>query len=273
MSNDRIISYYGGKARLAEQLIDWMPKLENYIEAFAGGLSVFFKKPRARGLNIVNDLDKDIANLYYVCSRIDLFEQFKERASYLVQSKELYDIIRENIDKEKNNIIIPDVQRAIDYFFFITTSFNNRPGTNISKNINKWDTSLLEKVAWSRKKLDNVFVENLDVNVLIEKYHSKNNTMWFFDPPYYVANDTSYYGHVFKRYQHETFKDMIDLLNTNPTAKFMITYDNHPKIRELFKDYFLKEVGVNYSSTYETINTNELIITNYEIYDKQKSLF
>lgn len=270
--SDRIISYYGGKAKLAEQLIEWMPKLDNYIEAFAGGLSVFFKKPQSKW-SVVNDLDKDIANLYYVCSRIDLFEQFKETAFYLIQSKDIYDIIRENISKEKQNLKIPDVQRAVDYFFFITTSFNNRPGTNISKNIGKWQTGLLERVKWSRKKLDGVFVENMDVNKLIQKYKDKKECFWFFDPPYYVANDTSYYGHVFAKYQHETFKEHIDILDKNRSAKFMITYDDHPKIRKLFKDYFIKEVDVKYSSTYETVETNEIIITNYEIYDKQRSLF
>ena len=270
--SDRIISYYGGKAKLAEQLIDWMPKLDNYVEAFAGGLSVFFKRPKAKW-TVVNDLDKDIANLYYVCSRRNLFQQFKEGAYYMIQSREIYNIIRDNIAKEKKKIVIPDVERAIDYFFYITTSFNNRPGTNISKDVGKFNTELLERVNKSRKRFNDVFIENLDVNTLIQKYHSKNNTMWFFDPPYYVANDTNYYGHVFRRYQHETFKDNIDLLAKNDKSKFMITYDDHPKIRELFKDYFIKEVQVIYSSTYETVDTNEIVITNYEIYDKQKSLF
>lgn len=270
--SDRIISYYGGKAKLAETLIEWFPEHDNYMEPFAGGLSVFFKKAKAKW-TAVNDLDKDISNLYYVCSRIDLFEQFKERAFFLVQSKEIYDIIREAIPKSKSNIKIPDVQRAVDYFFYITTSFNNRPGTSLSKNVQKWETHLLEKLKKSRKKLDNVIIENMDVNEFIKKYSSKRNAMWFFDPPYYVANDTQYYGHVFARYQHHRFKETIDLLNKNDTARIMITYDDHPKIRELFRDYFIKEVGVKYSSTYEVVETNEIVITNYELYDKQQSLF
>lgn len=272
MSNDRIISYYGGKARLAEQLIEWMPRHDCYFEAFAGGLSVFFKKSKVN-FNLVNDLDKDIANLYYVCSRIDLFEQFKEKVYFLIQSKEVYDIIRENIKKEKKNVNLPDVQRAVDYFFYISTSFNNRPGTSLSKNLSKWNTNLIPKLEQSRKKFNNVLIENLDVNKLIEKYRSKKNAMWFFDPPYYVANDTNYYGHVFHRYHHEMFRDSVVKLSKNKTVKIMITYDDHPKIRKLFKDFYIKEVGVTYSSTYDTIETNEIVISNYEIYDKQHSLF
>lgn len=270
--NKRIISYYGGKAKLAEQLIGWMPKHENYFEAFAGGLSVFFRKGKANW-NAVNDLDKDIANLYYVCSRKDLFKEFKKSAFYLVQSKEIYDIIRENIKKEKKKIVIPDVQRAVDYFFYISTSFNNRPGTSLSKNTSKWNTSLLEKLKVSRRKLEDVYIENLDVNDFIKKYQNKKDSFWFFDPPYYVANDTEYYGHVFRRYQHETFRDSVNKLAVKPKVKIMITYDDHPKVRELFDGYHIKEVGVKYSSTYETVETNEIVITNYEIHDKQQSLF
>jgi len=272
MSN-RIISYYGGKARLAETLIDWMPPHENYLEPFAGGLSVFFKKAKAKW-NAVNDLDKDIANLYYVCSRGDLFEEFKQRTFFLIQSKEIYDIIRDNIKKKKRKIKIPDIQRAVDYFFYITVSFNNRPGTSITKNVNKWNSEIIDKLEWSRRKLDQVIIENLDINAFIKKYSRKKNAMWFFDPPYYVTEGTNYYGHVFNTYHHEMFRDSVDKLKKkNPDCYIMITYDDHSAIRRLFKDYHIKEVDVTYSSSHETIQTNEIVITNYKLNDKQQTLF
>ena len=270
--SDRIFSYYGGKAVLAPQLIEWMPKHEHFMEAFAGGLSVFFKKPKAKW-NAVNDLDKDIANLYYVCSRIDLFEQFKESVFYLIQSKEIYDIIRDAIGNSKGKFSIPDIQRAVDYYFFITTSFNNRPGTSLSTNINKWNVDLIEKLSWSRKKLDDVIIDNLHVHDFIDKYKKKKNAMWFFDPPYYVTEGTSYYGHVFYSYEHESLRDKINVLLSKDDVNIMLTYDDHPTIRRLYKDYHIKEVGVTYSSSHDVIKTNEIVITNYKIYDKQRSLF
>ena len=272
MINKRIISYYGGKARLADRLIEWMPDHDNYFEAFAGGLSVFFKKKKAKW-SAVNDLDSDISNLYYVCSRKDLFKEFKELAFYLVQSKDIYDIIRENIKEGKGKFEIPNVQRAVDYFFYISTSFNNRPGTSLSKNANKWGNDLLEKVAYSRKKMEDVYISNMDVNDFIDKYIGTEKAFWFFDPPYYVANDTEYYSHVFRRYHHERFSKSIKKLATKSNANIMITYDDHPKVRELFDGFYIKEVGVKYSSTYETVDTNEIVITNYELYDNQQSLF
>jgi len=270
--SDRIISYYGGKAELANKLIDWMPKHKAYFEPFAGGLAVFFKKAKS-SFSAVNDFDKDISNLYYVCSRIDLFEEFQEHVFFLVQSRDIYDKVRSDIKRTKQKFKIPNVQRAVDYFFYITTSFNNRPETSLSKNTSKWDTELVDKLKYNRRKLDNVIIENLDINAFIEKYRTKKEAMWFFDPPYYVANETNYYGCVFAEYQHRVFKESIDKLNENPEAKIMITYDNHPEVRNLFKDYYIKEIPVKYRSTYEVMDISEIVITNYEIYDKQQSLF
>ena len=271
MNNKRIISYYGGKHTLAPSLIEMMPPHKTYIEPLAGGLSVFFRKKKA-DINILNDYDGDIANLYYVCSKSELFEQFKRSARMLIQHKSLYDHIRDKITNEKYRIKMGDAERAAEYFFFITTSFNNRPGTSMSKDI-KYNDYILERVEYSRKKLNDTIIYNMDVNDVIDKYKDVNNAFWFFDPPYYVANGTSYYGHVFREYHHLKFKESIDILSKNKKSKWMITYDNHPMIRKLFKKYFIRDIVVKYTSSHESIDTSEIIISNYEINDKQKSLF
>lgn len=270
--DQRIISYYGGKHKMAPELIRMMPEHEAYFEPFAGSLAVFFRKPKVK-FNCVNDYDKDLANLYYVCSKKELYNEFENSAFFLIQSRDIYNIIRQRINRNKKKVSIPDVERAAEYFFFIMNSFNNRPGTSLSKNVSKWDTEILEQVRWARKKLDNVIIENMDVVKLIEKYWKKENSFWFFDPPYWVANDSKYYGHVFSEYDHTRFLKGIQLLSKNKSANWMITYDDHPKIRELFSDYYIREIDVKYCSTYDTIETNEIIISNFEIKHDQLELF
>jgi DNA adenine methylase len=270
--DSRIISYYGGKHTMAPELIKMMPKHDAFFEGFAGSLAVFFRKPKVK-FNCVNDFDKDLANLYYVCSKKELFDEFQNSAFFLIQSRDIYDIIRTRINQKKKYITIPDVERAAEYFFFIRNSFNNRPGTSLSKNVSKWDTDILTEIEWGRKKLDNVLVENMDIVKLIEKHWRVKNALWFLDPPYWVANGTTYYGHVFNEYDHTRFLNGVNQLRENPTNNIMITYDDHPKIRELFSDYYIKEIGVKYTSTDETIDTNEIIISNFKIEDDQLELF
>ena len=49
-----IIPYFGGKFELSQYLVPMLHKHNRYIEMFAGGLSMFFRKPRV-DWNIVND--------------------------------------------------------------------------------------------------------------------------------------------------------------------------------------------------------------------------
>ncbi len=47
-----IIPYYGGKYFLSQKLVPMIPKHTRYIEMFAGGLSMFFKKKKLVGWNV-----------------------------------------------------------------------------------------------------------------------------------------------------------------------------------------------------------------------------
>jgi DNA adenine methylase len=50
------LTYYGGKQRLAAQIVALMPPHRVYLEPFAGGAAVLFAKPRAPR-ETLNDID------------------------------------------------------------------------------------------------------------------------------------------------------------------------------------------------------------------------
>jgi len=60
------LSYIGGKNRLAKRLIEIFPEHTTYVEAFAGGAQVFFRKEPSR-VEVLNDLDGEIVNFFRVC--------------------------------------------------------------------------------------------------------------------------------------------------------------------------------------------------------------
>lgn len=57
------LTYYGGKQRLAPQIVALMPAHRVYLEAFAGGAAVLFAKPRAER-ETLNDLDGQVTRFW-----------------------------------------------------------------------------------------------------------------------------------------------------------------------------------------------------------------
>jgi hypothetical protein len=57
------VAWYGGKRRLSSWITSLLPRHDTYIEAFGGGASVLFTKPRAR-LEIYNDLDDGLVTFF-----------------------------------------------------------------------------------------------------------------------------------------------------------------------------------------------------------------
>ncbi|PXY27416.1 DNA adenine methylase [Prauserella muralis] len=58
-------AYFGGKTRLAEQIVATFPPHEHYVEPYAGSLAVLLAKPRSR-METVNDLDGDLMTFWRV---------------------------------------------------------------------------------------------------------------------------------------------------------------------------------------------------------------
>ena len=102
-----VIPYYGGKYELSRQLVNYIPPHETYIEMLAGGLSMFFRKLKAKW-NVLNDKDNDIINLY-VCV-IEELDRLSEILYWLPKSRTLFLNYKEDI--KEDSIDIPDPHRG-----------------------------------------------------------------------------------------------------------------------------------------------------------------
>jgi len=268
-----VIPYYGGKFELSRKLVPRLPAHDRYIEMFAGGLSMFFRKKKV-DWNIINDKDKNVVNLYMVIA--EHFDEFCDTIKWYVKSRVQHQLLKEYIkDSEIKNL--PDVKRAARYYYLVKCSFNNNPQGTFSKNSTDWKPEQFAKsLMQSRKYLDGVVVENLDFKTLVEKYSPKKEDLWYLDPPYVVtANRKDYYIHVFSEKDHEDLKDICDYINTSG-GKFMLSYDDKEIVHELYKDYKIDKIPVIYAGQRDrSINKvkNEIVITNYDPQGVQVNLF
>jgi len=259
-----VIPYYGGKFRLSKTLIPMIPKHKHYVEVFAGGLSMFFHKAKAEW-NVVNDISNDLVNLYMVIGDAYLFEIFARKVFYSLKSRAYYDQIRDEV-RNDTSFTMPDVNRAYKYYYFIRNSFNSRLNTAFNKDITGWTISMMNTLRFAREKLDGVIVENMDFSKLIEKYCNKENTFWYLDPPYTMADTEKYYTWTFSEKEHIKMFEGIEMLNATSDAKIMVSYDNSDFVKELYHDFNITEIETRYSgNTSDPDKTfTELVITNYK---------
>ena len=85
------LSYIGGKNRLAKRIIAIFPKHTTYVEAFAGGAQVFFRKEPSE-VEVLNDLDGEIVNFYRVCQQHH--EELLRYFRFVVVSREWFDLLK-----------------------------------------------------------------------------------------------------------------------------------------------------------------------------------
>ena len=211
-----VIPYYGGKYNLSKVLVPLIPRHYRYIEVFSGGLSMFFRKDRAKW-NVLNDIDNNIVNLY-MCV-IHKHKKLVENLFWLPKSRKLFLDFREEM-KINKEIEIPDPIQAAKYFYCIRNSFNKLIHTpfSMNKDMNKnWD----DELKYSRSYLKGSTIENLDFETLFNKYEPKKDDFWYLDPPYIVATEKkSYYMNNFTKKLYSNYNiQTINLKYSGATEK------------------------------------------------------
>jgi len=257
-----VIPYYGGKYELSKTLVPLMPHHERYIEVFAGGLSMFFRKHKVKW-NVLNDIDNNIVNLY-MCV-MEKHDELVRNLFWLMKSRKLFLDFREELRKNKE-IEIPDPIQAAKYFFCTRYSFNKLINNSFSmnKDMNKdWD----DEFKYSRKFLAGATIENLDFQTLFDKYVPREGDFWYLDPPYFIATEKgNYYINNFSLEDHSRLSECVEKINDGG-AKFMISYDYRTEVKELYNKYNIQTLNLKYSGATKdarTIERKEYIIMNYE---------
>lgn len=247
------IGWIGGKNLLKNEITKRFPNsFGRYIEVCGGAGWVLFSKERHAEIEIYNDVNSDLVNLYR-CVKYHCCELQRE-LSFMLNSRELF----EGFKTQYNIKGMTDIQRAARFFMLIKTSYgcDVRSYGCVKKNINTM-VEYLEKI---QQRLSNVVIENKDFADLM-KIYDKSDSLSYFDPPYYKTE--KYYQAEFKEDDHLRLKCVLE----NIKGKFILSYNDCVFIRELYKDFHIEDIARNnnlvgrYSEKNKTFN--ELIIRNY----------
>ena len=233
-----------------------------YAEIFGGGGWVLFKKEQST-VEVYNDLNSDLVNLFRHIR--DNYEEFKHTAEWSLHSREMYQEAKKRIQDEK---FLPALERAMHYAVLRVQSFSGRGGWGYEVASNKIGSGkwlpFVKRLEYINARLKRVQIECLDFQKCIDKYDSPN-TLLYLDPPYVDAEH--YYEVKFTREDHIKLADTLKKIK----GKFVLSYYDHPLIRELYSGFtILEKETAKHSSGItrksgrkEKPRGHELLIKNY----------
>lgn len=246
------ITRMGGKSRLRKKVIEMIPEHTCYVELFFGAGWVYFGKESSK-VEVINDIDKELINL---------FKMIKYHAPEIERMLKYEFSGRDIFQEHRNYKLEPltEIQRSVRFLYLISQSFAGKGdhygyGTNTKLSPQIFNTNTLQTL---KDRLRNTYVENLSFEIVIDKY-DREHTFIFCDPPYF---ETAGYGVEFGEKEQLILRDKLK----NLKGKFLLTINDHPSIREWYKDFNIMETEVGYSvskSNAARKKYKELIITNY----------
>jgi DNA adenine methylase len=207
-------AYYGGKNRLANDLIALMPPHDHYCEPFGGSLAVLFAKEPAN-IETVNDLNSDL---------VHFFRTLRDNPDPLIHALELTPYSREEFIYSWD-ITTDPIERARRFYVRVSMDISkagrhcNRSWASnrtyvtgaASYTCKNWVSKIdgLPKIV---QRLRNVQIENLPALKIIQKYDSAS-TFFYLDPPYLHSSRTSKNDYIYEMNLSD-HKAMIERLNS-----------------------------------------------------------
>lgn len=240
------IAWIGGKSLLAKRIIAEFPQsVERYVEVFGGGGSVLFAKDKHADLEVYNDANSELVNLFR-CMKYHRAELEREIDGY-INSREIFQDLKLRLE---HNVGFTDIQRAGMFFIKLKTSFG-ADGRTFCCHKRNLSTDRFTEIS---QRLKNVVVENKDFENLIKVY-DRPNALFYCDPPYHTTE--KYYDVQFTEDDHLRLKNALDHVK----GKFVLSYNDDEFIRELYKDYTI--MNVSRQNNLSTGTYKEVIIKNF----------
>ncbi len=198
------IRYVGGKGRMVSKLMKLVPQGgKPYCEPFCGGASLFFAREPAP-VEVLNDLDGNVVNLFRCLQDRKTFEELRHRIMYTPYARAEFGRALEILKDENAS----NVDRAWAFFVAMNQGFGGKESKSIgdwgrafvssdgmADTTNKWlkRLSMLDAFHW---RLMRVQIDNRDALEVIQ-YWDNPETVFYIDPPYHP--DTR----ITKLYKHE----------------------------------------------------------------------
>lgn len=251
------LRYPGGKNKLAGFLAKICIDNDisgHYVEPYAGGSSVALFLLFEGFVNhiTINDKDRSIYAFWYsVLNETDELCLLIERTEVTIDNW----FIQKEIQRNKQDSGL--LQLGFSTLFLNRTNrdgiikggmIGGREQTGDYKldcRFNK--AEIIRKIRLISSRRANITLHSLDALDLIDKVVEESgnlNTIFYFDPPYYLKASSLYMNY----YEKNDHEDVANKIKSIANVNWIVSYDNHPVIRDLYHPFDKKEYTFNHSA-------------------------
>ncbi len=183
--------WVGGKGNLARWIVRFLPPGKVYVEPFAGAASVFWHLPEPYPVEVLNDIDGRIVNLYRVLQSRERFRELLHRLIWTPYSRAEFARALAILQDSGAD----DVSRAWAFFVAHNQGFGgkaNKVGDwgrsltararGMAGTTNSWRGRLKLLTYW-HERLSRVQIDAVDGLDAI-RYWDTPDTVFYIDPPY-----------------------------------------------------------------------------------------
>lgn len=208
------IPWFGGKGNMIKKLLPYIPEHEIYVEPFGGAAALLFAKAPAP-VEVYNDLNSGLVNLFRVLRDPGKFERFYRLATLTPYSREEFRYCRATWEDTQD-----DVERAYRFFVVARMSFGGRFGASWSYVVKTFDRRIaattlkylckLEQLPAIADRIMCVQIEHRPGLEVIEAFDTPE-TFFYLDPPYLhrTRKSKKHYRHEMSDEDHERLLDAI----------------------------------------------------------------
>lgn len=272
-----VLSYQGGKFRIAKWIISFFPKHKVYCESFGGSGSILMQKPKSI-TEIYNDINSQVYDVFKLLRDKDKALELQRRLEFTPWSRQEYyesqyiDETDDDIEKVRKTIV--------SAFMGISAASVSRKFSGFQTSICKDKMRLWNTKGWpSYIKCIPLFVERLQ-SVVLENKHAKDiiqqydysSTLHYVDPPYVTSTwnkiDRKAYKKILTDNEHN---ELLQLLKTIKGYVILSGYDND-LYRDILADWHVEQKETINQKNEKRVESIWISPRTWDALGKQKNL-
>lgn len=185
MNNLTMVRWAGGKGKQLKDLLPLLPLAHTYVEPFGGGASVLLNKQRSP-VEVYNDLDHALVNLFEVVRDEDTYDAFAQRLEWTPYAREDFaNAVRGHSDEDKDR-----VTRAVLFYTMLNQSISGKRlalpsewSRSKTQNLSDRWVQRMAKLGAIHERLRGVQIESRDALDILQEWDGED-VVFYCDPPY-----------------------------------------------------------------------------------------